>query len=112
MTNDASCIHPRRVSRRHVLTSGVIATGLATLPGGQAYAAQAEPEAGGILIAVPDPGPSLALIDPSTGKTRSTFDVGPRPDSAWRTPMPGIGLVRSETALSIVDSTNGSVLPV
>ena len=114
MSNAANRICPARVSRRHVLTAGVIAAGLAPLPGGHAYAAQADPEAGTILIAVPDPGPgpSLAAIDPVTGETRFTFDVGPRPDAAWRTPMPGKALVRSETSLTIVNVSEGSVLPV
>src|SRR5688572_18558656 len=103
MSNGTDRIHRRRVSRRHVLAAGVVATGLATLPEGRANAAQAASEVGGILIAAPEPGPSLALIDPQTGQTRFTFDVGPHPDAAWRTSLPGIALVRSQTSLWIVN---------
>ena len=66
----------------------------------------------GILAATPQPGLSLALVDPGTGETRLTFDIGPRPDAAWPMPMSGVALVRSETALSVVNANDGSMLPV
>jgi hypothetical protein len=55
---------------------------------------------------------SLALFDAETGTEIHRFDVGPRPNAAWSTPMPGIALVRTETSFSIVDASSGSVRPI
>lgn len=111
MTNAAHRSLPGFISRRQLLAAiSVSAVTVRSAPTG--VAAQLEVTPGGILVAGPSPGPSLALIDPATGLTRFTFDAGPRPDAAWRTPLPGISLVRSETSLAIINGADGSVLPV
>lgn len=110
-----SVVHYRanraRVSRRQLLKSGSAA--VLTLGVMSGVEAQSTAERGaGILVATDELGPSLALVDPVTGATRFSFNVGPRPVAAWRTPLPGVALVRSETALSVVDGYSGSVSPV
>ena len=102
---------PQIVSRRNLLAASA-ATAITLLPVREGSATQPVPDSGGIIVASPSATASLALVDPATGDSRFSFDVGPRPDAAWSTPLPGAALVRSETSLSIVNSNDGSVLPV
>jgi hypothetical protein len=66
----------------------------------------------GILAATGDLTDSVALFDPATGEVKYRYDVGPRPNAAWGTPIPGFALVRTERKLAIVDLTDGSTRPI
>src|SRR5688500_387834 len=100
-----------RLSRRHILMGGA-ATGLALANRARLAAQSVAIPGGSLFVAMPPAGPSLAAVDPSSGEVRFSFDIGPRPDAARATPLPGLALVRSEKSLAIVNATDGSILPV
>jgi hypothetical protein len=85
----------------HLLSRGALAQTPVPVPAGF-----------GILVASDEPGAQLALHDPGTGEQIFAFDVGSTPNAAWRTPLPGVALVRTDKALYVVDGNNGGLLLV
>jgi hypothetical protein len=66
----------------------------------------------GILAGTGDLTDSVALFDPATGEVKYHYDVGPRPNAAWATPVQGLALVRCERSLAIADLTDGTMRPI
>src|SRR6478672_8040456 len=105
-----SCIH-RPISRRALLAAS-IATAAAVRQPVPSRAQTGQQSSVGILAATGDLTQSLALFDAETGAEIHRFEVGHRPNAAWATPMPDLALARTETSISIVDTSSGSVRPI
>ena len=98
-------------SRRAFLGSTIALP--AILTGAKATTAQIpEGRSFGILAAVDDGGASVSLNDPASGDQLARFDIGPRPNAAWATPVPGIALVRTETSIAIADANVETARPI
>jgi hypothetical protein len=105
-----SRIH-RPISRRAVLAASIATAGAIRQPTASRAQTGQKPDVG-ILAATGDLAQSLALFDSQSGTELHRFDVGPRPNATWATPMPGIALVRTDTSVAIVDTNAGSVRPI
>jgi len=100
-----------RTTRRSLFGLTLASTGLACgLRGTRAQST--EQRTFGILATSDEPNLSLALFDAASGQVIHRFDAGPRPTAAWDTPIPGVALLQSETALSIVDGNDGTLRPI
>src|SRR6478609_7072018 len=105
-----SCIH-RPISRRALLAASIATAAVVRQPV-PSRAQTGQQSSVGILAATGDLTQSLALFDAETGAEIHRFQVGHRPNAAWATPMPGVALVRAETAIAIIDANSESIRPI
>jgi hypothetical protein len=102
----------RFVTSRRSLLAGSLAS-LASVSNLRSSAGQVDSNLPfGILGAGSETASTLALFDADTGEKRASFAIDGTPVAAWRTPLPGVALVRTDSTLNVVDGNNGEAMPI